>query len=208
MAKNKFLTLLISLIVIFSFVSALRYLKPESSFSTDLDTFPMTDAGWIGERDNLDQYLIEALNPDYIVSATFTDTAGYKVQLFFDYFTGASAERGVHSPRNCMPGGGWAIMEKKELSIAINDREIPAGRFIINRGEISQVMDFWYVTRYGETSNDFVFKFYAMLSSLTFQPTDVAFIRIVANNTPEGIKALEAFEMQYVPVIYRYLPFE
>ena len=68
-------------------------------------------------------------------------------------------------------------------------------------------MDFWYVTRRGETANDYQFKLYTMISSLTLQPTDVAFIRFAAYDTPAGLQALDDFEQTFVPLIYSYLPY-
>lgn len=68
-------------------------------------------------------------------------------------------------------------------------------------------MDFWYVTYFGETSNDFVFKFYELLSSLTFRPRDVAFVRFVASADPQHLEALKEFESLCTQEIYKLLPF-
>lgn len=75
-------------------------------------------------------------------------------------------------------------------------------------GESEKVMDFWYITRYGETSNDFTFKFYMMINSLTFRQIDVAFIRIIANDDEEGLLALDDFENVFVEEIYQHLQFD
>jgi hypothetical protein len=96
-------------------------------------------------------------------------------------------------------------VEPREINI--NGRIIKANRFHLRLGETKQVMDFWYITRHGETANDYKFKIYTMLSSLTLQPTDVAFIRFVAYDTPSGKQALDDFEQTFVPVIYGYLPY-
>ena len=69
-------------------------------------------------------------------------------------------------------------------------------------------MDFWYITNYGETANDYVFKFYEMLSALTLQPKDVAFVRFVADGDPQSLEALEQFKELFLPEIYDRLPFK
>ena len=68
-------------------------------------------------------------------------------------------------------------------------------------------MDFWYVTNYGETANDYVFKWYETLSSITFRPKDVAFIRIITNDDPRSLAALARFEQLFIRQIYSHLPF-
>jgi len=68
-------------------------------------------------------------------------------------------------------------------------------------------MDFWYITRYGETANDYKLKFYTMISSLTLRPTDKAFVRFVANGDSLSIAAMEEFEAVIIGDIYGHLPF-
>ena len=74
-------------------------------------------------------------------------------------------------------------------------------------GELRKVMDFWYVTKYGETPSDYTFKFYVMLSSLALQPTDVAFIRFFTAADSVSLAALDRFEQASLPLIYERLPF-
>ena len=68
-------------------------------------------------------------------------------------------------------------------------------------------MDFWYVTNFGETANDYTFKLHLLASALTFKPRDVAFVRFIAGDDPASLKALEQFQALAVKEIYRYLPF-
>ncbi|MCD6161744.1 MAG: EpsI family protein [candidate division Zixibacteria bacterium] len=207
MARKTFITFFTVLMAVFVFTTILRYFKPDSSHPADFERFPMRAGNWIGENDVVPDFLVDALKPDNIFSATFTSRNGQQIQLFFDYFAGKNSARGVHSPRNCMPGSGWAIINTTENTINLGNRVIPASRFVIQNAQNRQCMDFWYVTRYGDTSNDYVFKFYLMLSSFTFRPNDVAFIRIIGIDTPDGRKALDDFERQFIGEIYKSLPF-
>ena len=69
-------------------------------------------------------------------------------------------------------------------------------------------MDFWYLTGYGETANDYMFKLYSMISSLTFKPNDIAFVRIISDSDAEGLKVLDDFEGIFVEKIYHHLDFD
>lgn len=207
MARKAFITFFAVLLAVFIFTTVLRYFKPDSPRPADFERFPFRVGEWAGKKDPVPDFLVDALKPDNIFSATFTNRNGHQVQLFFDYFAGKNAARGIHSPRNCMPGSGWAITDASENIINLSNRVIPASRFVIQNTKNRQCMDFWYVTRYGDTSNDYVFKLYLMLSSLTFQPNDVAFIRIIGSDTPDGRKALDDFEHQFIGEIYKSLPF-
>ncbi|MCP4581928.1 MAG: EpsI family protein [candidate division Zixibacteria bacterium] len=208
MAKKTFIIFLTILVLTFSFGYVLRYAKPAGGQIANLESFPMTLGQWHGKADQVPQATIDLLDPDYLFSATYINPQGFRVQLFFDYFSSGGSSGGVHSPRNCLPGSGWAIMGSRDKAIVIDNRNIGASRFHLRLGESKQVMDFWYVTRNGETSNDFIFKIHTMLSALTLKPTDMAFIRFVALDTPGSLAALEEFEKTFVPVIYNYLTFD
>ena len=73
-----------------------------------------------------------------------------------------------------MPGAGWIILENKEHVIGLPDREITCHRLKLLYNQNKHIMDFWYITHHGETGNDYVFKIYEILSSLTFKPKDIA----------------------------------
>lgn len=207
MAKKTFLIFAAVLLITFAFTLALKYLRPESGPAPNLADFPLALDGWTGQLNKIDQGTVKLLNPDSYFAATYVDRAGNKVQLFFDYFSSRSMSRGIHSPRNCLPGAGWVIARSENHPLTLANRAIPATRFYLKLGDSKQVMDFWYVTRHGETSNDYAFKLLSVLSSLTFQPSDVAFIRFVAADNPMSLEALEDFKQKIIIEIDKFLPF-
>lgn len=208
MDRKSFFIMLSILGVTLAFCQAIRRYRPAPSATVDFTTFPMQLEDWIGRPDNVPDYVIDLLQPEQMFSATYTNSEGVRVQLFFDYFTSEGGSAGPHSPRNCLPGAGWQIRSVEENEIILSDRTVVAGRFDLGMENAGQVMDFWYITQYGETANDYVFKFYSMLSSLTFRPGDVGFVRLLADPTPEGLAGLEEFEQLFISHIYQHLPFD
>ena len=132
---------------------------------------------------------------------------GDRVQLFVDYYSPENTVGSIHSPRNCLPGSGWVIMGSAPKAIEYNGRSMGPARFSPALGQARQVMDFWYITRMGETASDYRLKFYTMVSSLILRPTDKAFVRFVALDDPRSVAAMEAFERQFIHEIYACLPF-
>jgi hypothetical protein len=107
-----------------------------------------------------------------------------------------------------MPGSGWIIYNEGKNEIRINGRNISTGRFDLRLGQSKKVMDFWYITRYGETASDYVFKLYTMISSLTFRPNDIVFVRVLAEGDEEDLEDLKEFEELFVKEIYSHLGFK
>jgi len=207
MAKKAFIAILFLLVLTFSFSYVIKHFKSIPYGISSLSTFPLKLGDWQGKVDIVPQSTIDMLNPDQLFSATYYNPQGHRVQLFFDYFSSSVSVGGVHSPRNCLPGSGWTILDVKPREININDKLFSGSRFHLRLGENKQVMDFWYVTRKGETANDFTFKLYTMICSLKLQPTDVAFIRFAAFDNAGSLQALDDFEKTFTPVIYRYLAY-
>jgi EpsI family protein len=207
MAKKAFIVLLIALLATFCFVLVIKYYRPDSGSKVSIEQFPMQKETWTAQTFPLSATVIELLRPDAIFSALYTDDRGGKVDLFFSYFAGENTEGGVHSPRNCMPGSGWQIIRSEERQIKFGSQNIPASRLWIRFGDQTQIVDFWYITQHGETANDYKLKLYQMLSALSFQPTDVAFVRFICADTPASLDAMDRFQQSFGPEIYALLPF-
>ena len=208
MGKRTFSLVIVLLLVTFTAASIIKYYQPESTAVISFDSFPLKKDDWVGTREIIPDYVYDLLQPKEIFSANYTNADGSVVHLLFDFFTSGSSFGGPHSPRNCLPGSGWVITGSEHRLITVGDRTIPAERLQLQLDKKRQVMDFWYITDYGETSNDYVFKFYSMLSSLALEPGDVAFVRFVANDDEIGHAALDEFESLLIPEIYTYMPFD
>ena len=198
--------MLSALVVTFVFVQVLINFRPSSELSSNLESFPLEIDDWVGVRESIPDFVMTQLNPKDIFAADYVNSRGNQVNLFVDYFSGDDGG-GPHSPRNCMPGSGWVILDSSEREITVGERTITAVRFDLAIGDTRKVMDFWYVTSYGETSNDYMFKFYLMLSSLALQATDVAFVRFFADGDPSSLAALDRFQQSVVSKIYERIPF-
>ncbi|MFZ1685246.1 MAG: exosortase C-terminal domain/associated protein EpsI [Candidatus Zixiibacteriota bacterium] len=207
MAKKSFIVMLVLLLGTFAFGMTLKYYRPSAPKAVPLSTFPTSQDGWHARSIPITADVIDLLKPDAIYNAFFTDSQGVTIDLFFSYFAAENSTGGVHSPRNCMPGSGWVIMETAARPVTIDGRSIPAARMKVKYGTTVKVVDYWYVTRHGETASDFGLKWYEMLSALALKPTDVSFIRFVTSDDPASLSALERFEQTFGREVYRVLPF-
>lgn len=207
MAKKAFLTMLALLCATFAFSATIKYYRPVASHRVDVSQFPLQKGEWTGHTLFIDRGILDMLNPDAIFNALYANNSGDEIDLFFSYFAGDNAQGGVHSPRNCMPGGGWVILETQPRMIKVGNASVPASRMMVRFGKTVRAVDYWYITRYGETSSDYALKLYTMISALSFKPTDVSFVRFIGNADPDGLQQLDSFEQQFAQEVYRLLPF-
>jgi EpsI family protein len=207
MEKKSFIIILSLISITFAFTQLITRYRAPAGLKADLSGIPLTEGEWMGRHDELSEPLVDMLSPDELFSASYVNQNGNRVQLFVDYFAPENTAGAIHSPRNCLPGSGWAITSSEPRTIEITGRKISAVRFHLSLGQSRQVMDFWYITRMGETADDYRLKFNTMVSSLILRPTDKAFVRFVTLDEPSSIAAMEGFQALFTREIYKSLPF-
>ena len=73
------------------------------------DTFPSTVASWHERQsNNLDLETVNLLKVNDYVMRRYVDRAGRTLWLYIGYWATQRKGAQIHSPRNCLPGGGWA----------------------------------------------------------------------------------------------------
>ena len=198
--------LIIAAIILLSGLTcwAIKYQTPEAIAFSGWSDFPLIKDNWIGKEDIVSQGVIDLLKPDHIFNANYADDLGNRVNLFLGGFS--DPRGGPHSPMNCLPASGWVVEGSAPLTITLGDRTFFAKRLILTYKQVRHVMDFWYITPWGETANDYRLKFNEMLTSLTLHPRHLTFVRFIAKDTPEGLDAIDRFEKAFLNDIYSRLP--
>ena len=204
MDRKKFLLIAVVIIVAAAVSWVVKYCQPRLEGSADWSTLPLKSGEWIGEADVVDQWMIDMLRPNSIFNANYFGSDKIQVNLFLGDWSGTRG--GPHSPLNCLPASGWIVKETLDRPVPYGSRRIPARRLCLQHRQELYLMDFWYITPFGETSNDYQLKLYEMLTSLMLRPRHLTFVRFVARDSEAGQAALERFEQTFVDEIYQRLP--
>ncbi|MCB1597810.1 MAG: EpsI family protein, partial [Gammaproteobacteria bacterium] len=122
----------------------------------------------------------------------------------------------AHSPRACLPGGGWQIE-------TIGEHEVPnvhpdgsaqrVNRVVISMGEQRQLVYYWFAQRGRTVTNEFLVKWYIFLDGLTKNRTDGALVRVTTGvgdvaDLPAADARLQAFVHDMDPKLSYFLPGE
>jgi EpsI family protein len=149
----------------------------------------MQTGSWKGQEFHLSDFTLDVLKATTTASRDYRDTSGQVVSLFIGYFEDQKYGSQIHSPRHCLPGGGWGILESHEHEFEFAGDRIRANRVVIGNEKSRQIVYYWFRTRSGVLSNEYALKFDLVLNSLRFRPTDAALIRVVAD-APGGEEEL------------------
>ncbi len=163
--------------------------------------FPDRMGAWQGHRDRLEAVFLDALKlQDYIIS-DYRRPDGATVNFYVAWYDRQHAGSAAHSPRSCIPGGGWKIGSvERELAkgLTFHGEPVRYNRVEIQKGEFRQLVYYWFVEQGRPTADEYLAKWYIFWHALTRNRTDGALVRLVTPILPgeqwrDGDARLQAF---------------
>lgn len=211
--KQGMIIVLVVLTLFGAFGSYLRFTEHGSDEMAQFSEIPMTTADYFGEEQRFSEESYEILQADTTTLRLYVDYEGNKYWLFVAYFASQEYGSQIHSPRHCLPGGGWKIenIEPFDLKLADNSSKL-INRLSISIDQHRQLMLYWFETRGGTIREEFGLKLDLMKNSLLLRPTDAAIVRLtVPVNIGEDFesatrRALGFFDT-FHPTVMKALPF-
>lgn len=147
-----------------------------------LNDFPEELAGWIGRFEPMEQVYIDALKfTDYTI-INFTSEEDIAVNFYTAYYDSQRKGQSAHSPRSCLPGGGWRIesLTQRTLNdITMHGKPLRVNRVLIGLGENKQLVYYWFQQRGRIITNEYLVKWFMFWDALTKNRTDGALVRLV-----------------------------
>jgi len=204
--------LVIALLIVAGGLSyMLRYVRVQPEHQSDFSTIPLESNGWEGRELPLADWTLEVLKATDNTSRQYLNSNDDYASLFIGYFKDQKYGSQIHSPRHCLPGGGWSILSLKPVELDIDGQKLSVNRVIIGDERNRQIVYYWYRTRSGELTNEFGLKFDLMKNSLLLQPTDAAMIRLMtyvdSGDEDVGDRILMDFLKTFLQSIEKSLPF-
>ncbi len=176
--------------------------------------FPSEISGWSGHKIQMGQNYVEALKFDDYLLADFENVLGDSVNLYVAYYASQRKGASVHSPKTCLPGGGWQLKEFSQRTIEgaeASGEPLRVNRSVIQLGEQRQLVYYWFQQRGRLMTNEYLVKWFLFWDALTKNRTDGALVRLTAQlgigEDPDSADAvLENFARFTAPVLDDYIP--
>jgi len=205
------LTLLILAVPTSMYFAERQDLVPERSEFID---FPIEHNGWVGRLDKLDGDVLDVLKlSDYHI-ANYYQEDDAPVNFYVAWYQEQRMGASIHSPKSCLPGGGWVIKQHTIETVSGVDRngqDLTVNRVNMQMGNSNQLVYYWFEGRSRNITNEYMAKWFIFWDSLTRQRTDGALVRIVTY-VPEGTdlvladQRLVQFIKDFDPLLPAYIP--
>lgn len=180
------------------------------------NSFPLYHNGWSGREIALEENVLDTLKlTDYIQANYIERSVGIPVNFYVAYYASQSKGASIHSPKSCLPGGGWQLtgIEEKVIPGVINSQGEPlvVNRALMRQGDAAQIVYYWFEQRGRNITDEYAAKWYMFVDALTKNRTDGSLLRIVVPvNDIAKIEEIEAkadqFVVDFYPLMQDYLP--
>lgn len=171
-------------------------------------TFPMSFPSCKGNRRPLERQFEEALAGmnDYVL-ADYSCAGEAPVNLWLAYYESQRSGAAAHSPRSCLPGGGWRVESLTQATLAGGPEAAEVNRAVISRGNRRQLVYYWFKQRDRWLTSEYAVKWYILVDSLTKNRSDGALVRLVTP-VPEGepIEAADERLSEFAEHVQQQLP--
>lgn len=185
-------------------------IKPERAF---FSSFPQSIGDWRGKTGSLDPEALKTLElTDYLLS-DFVKANDAPINFYVAYYESQRKGASPHSPTVCMPGGGWQIVEMTRRTLTGSGARQPfeVNRVVIRKGNVSQLVYYWFVERGREMSDEYQVKWRLFRDAIVENRTDGALVRlttpIVTGEPAENAdRRMADFLAGALPLLPDYLP--
>lgn len=176
--------------------------------------FPLAFDGWAGRASSLEKNIIDVLKLTDYALTDYRGADGGTVNFYSAYYDSQKKGASAHSPRSCIPGGGWRITSLENHKIqGVNIGNVPlvVNRLLIEKGESKQLVYYWFQQRGRIITNEYLMKWFLFWDAVTKSRTDGALMRLTTTLQPgQDIKIaddrLESFTKEINSIVPEFVP--
>ena len=180
----RFGVLLVLILLAGVLVNAWSYLGEARVERKDLSDFPQTIGAWqqTGVDEILDDETLKVLRASDYLLRNFRKPDGQVANFYVGYYESQRTGATYHSPLNCLPGSGWSLSEPGKATIPLPDgTSFVANKYIIENGEYTSLMLYWYQGRGRNVASEYWGKVYTVLDSVRMRRSDGAMVRVTVS---------------------------
>ena len=176
-------------------------------------SFPLKIKDWEGRSSTLETIYLDALKLDDYLLTDFSNGRA-TVNFYIAYYASQRKGESAHSPRTCIPGGGWKINSIARVRLADPRLAgLTVNRIEIQRDELKQLGYYWFQGRGRVITNEYLVKWFIFWDSLTRHRSDGALVRLLVNvPVDEDVADVEASLVDFLadvkPMLDHYIPAE
>lgn len=166
---------------------------------------------WQGRKGALAEGILQVLGVEAYVLSDFTRPPDRFVNLYIGFYESQRKGDLIHSPRNCMPGSGWHIVEtgREILTDPVTGQTYKVASLVLKKRDEYQMVLYWFHSRGRIIASEYMQKIWLVIDAVFRNRTDGSFVRLitpVTSTQQEAVQLLKEFAGLLKPTLDEYLP--
>lgn len=171
-----------------------------------LELFSLDNPNWkLVENVPIDQDTLDVLKADDILSQEYQDQNGDIATLFVAYFQTQRTGKAPHSPKNCLPGSGWAPSQSGKMDVSIPGQLAPihVNKYVVSRGQNQSIVLYWYQSHNRVIASEYSAKIYTVADAIRYNRSDTSLVRVVVNVADGDVQKATSTAVSFVQSFFQ-----
>jgi len=165
-------------------VSGSNGLRKPQPLARPLSDIAVRIGDWMGTDDTpLPDRIVASLAPTSYITRTYRNGA-QEMDLFVAHYANQRAGESMHSPKYCMPGGGWEMLDSGKTSVATNRGRVDVNNYVLYRAGDRMRMLYWYQGPHRVVASEYTAKIYLLWDAARSGQTAGSIVRITTAERP------------------------
>lgn len=174
-------------------------------------TVPTSMEGFISRDDTLDTDVARVAGVSQYLLRDFVnaDTTRLGFSLYVGYYERQTQGSTIHSPKNCLPGGGWEPLTQSTAVVQTPQGPVTVNRYLLQKGRQQALVLYWYQGRGRVEANEYAVKLDLLRDAALRRRSEEALVRVVvpvSNGETEALGLATRVAGTLVPTLQRALP--
>ena len=171
--------------------------------SQPLATIGAQIGGWAGVDDPPSpDSIIKSLAATSQLSRTYRQDHR-QINLFIAFYANQNAGESMHSPKYCLPGGGWEPLDIGVEKVPVAGRSVEVNRYQLYKAGERLLVLYWYQNRRHVIASEYMNKAYLAWDAFLHGERSGSIVRISLPDGPAAIKDAATFAAQVMPQVSR-----
>jgi EpsI family protein len=203
MTTNSHLLLTIGILSATMAAAALTDHRNPEHLARPLDSISSQIDGWTsGGNRTLQDKIVATLDSTEYLSRTYTKGMN-ALDVFAAFYAQQRAGESMHSPKYCLPGGGWEFSEFATATVPMAGTTAKINRAVIQKPGSRAIMFYWYQSRTRVVASEYQSKVFLVWDGLVHANPGGSIVRVMLPDRPDASEEGLAFAAQLVKQVQR-----
>jgi EpsI family protein len=168
-----------------------------------IDSIGKQIGGWTSNGDQqLRDTIVASLAASSYVSRIYKKDRN-ELDFFMAFYAQQRAGDTMHSPKYCLPGGGWEFSDSGMVTVPASRQGTKINRLAIRRAAERALVFYWYQSRERIIASEYQGKFFLVWDGLMHGSQGGSIVRIMLPDRPGADLDGLAFATQIIPEVQR-----